>query len=90
MARKCIHCDGASNKLSLCLALVSSPILKPSSLASWSQVCLLNSIAVFETVRSYQLKENTARSTRCFATCIVPVASLVCITQLEILSSTGA
>ena len=27
---------------------------KPSSLVSWSQICLLNFIAVFETVRSYQ------------------------------------
>ena len=33
------------------------PIPKPSSLVSWSQICLLNSIAVFETVRSYQLKK---------------------------------
>ena len=41
---------------SLCLTLVFSPIPKPSSLVSWSQICLLNSIAVFETVRSYQLK----------------------------------
>ena len=31
-----------------------SPIPKPSSLVSWSQICLSNSIAVFETVRSYQ------------------------------------
>ena len=34
-----------------------NPIPKPSSLASWPQICLLNSIAVFETVRSYQLKK---------------------------------
>ena len=40
--------------LSLCLTLVFNPIPKPSSLVSWSQICLLNSIAVFETMRSYQ------------------------------------
>ena len=31
-----------------------NPIPKPSSHVSWSQICLLNSIAVFEKVRSYQ------------------------------------
>ena len=31
-------------------------ITAPTGLVSWSQICLLNSIAVFETVRSYQLK----------------------------------
>ena len=36
----------------LCLILVFNPTPKPSSLVSWSQICLLNSIAVFETVRS--------------------------------------
>ena len=35
-----------------------NPIPKPSSIVSWSQICLLNSIAVFETVRSYQLKKH--------------------------------
>ena len=34
-----------------------NPIPKPSSPVSLSQICLLNSIAVFETVRSYQLKK---------------------------------
>ena len=42
---------------SLCLTLLFNPIPKPSSLVSWSQICLLNSIAVFETVRSYKLKK---------------------------------
>ena len=36
---------------------------KPSSLVSWSQICLLNSIAVFETVRSYQLKKTRVART---------------------------
>ena len=35
-----------------------NPIPKPSSLVSWSQIRLLNSIAVFEAVRSYQLKKS--------------------------------
>ena len=34
-----------------------NPIPKPSSLVSWSQICLLNYIDVFGTVRSYQLKD---------------------------------
>ena len=36
-----------------------NPISKPSSVVSWSQISLLNSIAVFETVRSYQLNKKT-------------------------------
>ena len=36
-------------------------IPKPSSLVSWSHICLLNSIAVFETVRSYQFKKMAVR-----------------------------
>ena len=34
-----------------------SQIPKPTGLVSWSQICLLNSIPVFETVRSYQLNK---------------------------------
>ena len=34
-------------------AVIGASFPKPSSLVSWSQICLLNSIAVFDTVRSY-------------------------------------
>ena len=50
------------------LTLVFNPIPKPSSLVSWSQICLLNSIAVIETGRPYQLKNKRAQydySTQC-------------------------
>ena len=43
--------------ISFLLDTFSNKKPRPTALVSWSQICLLNSIAVCETVRSYQLKE---------------------------------
>ena len=39
-------------------------IPKPTGLVSWSQICLLNSMAAFETVRSYQFLKKVADTTK--------------------------
>ena len=47
--------DNHISLISFQLDTCFSQILKPTGLVSWSQICLLSSIAVFETVRSYQI-----------------------------------